>query len=299
MAFIIDEDTTVLVQGITGREGSARTRFMLEYGTKVVAGVTPGRGGEEVWGVPVYNSVEDAIEAVGKIDMSVTFVPGPQVKDAAIDAINAGIKKIVMCVERVPLHDSLEIIARAKKENVMIVGPGSLGVISPGKAVAGWLGGSDEAARDAFREGNVAVISRSGGQTATVSWSLARIGLGVSTAVHTGTEPVLGTTLAEYLLLCEEDDETKAIAIFGEIGGVAEQEAAEIITRGEVNKPVVAYIAGASLPSGIRFSHASAIVEGGRGSYDSKKRALEEAGAIVVERPIEIAKKIKEILEGC
>lgn len=296
MAIIIDEDTTVLVQGITGREGSARTRFMLEYGTKVVAGVTPGRGGEEVWSVPVYNSVKEAIEAVGKIDLSVTFVPGPQVKSAALEAIEAGIKKIVMPVERVPLHDTLEIIAMARRKGTMIVGPGSLGVISPGKAVAGWLGGEDEAAKEAFKEGNVAVISRSGGQTATVSWSLSRVGLGVSTAIHTGTEPVLGTTLAEYLMLCKDDDETKAIAIFGEIGGVAEQEAAEVIMREKIDKPIVAYIAGATLPSGIRFSHASAIVEGDRGSYEEKKRALEEAGVIVIERPAEIAKKIREVI---
>jgi len=296
MSIIIDENTTVLVQGITGREGSARTRFMLEYGTKVAAGVTPGRGGEEVWGVPVYDTVKEAIEAVGRIDMSVTFVPGPQVKNAVIEAIDAGIKKIVMPVERVPLHDALEIIARARKKGTMIVGPGSLGLISPGKAVAGWLGGEDEAAKEAFRPGNIAVISRSGGQTATVSWSLARIGLGVSTAVHTGTEPVLGTTLAEYTLLCEEDDETKAIAVFGEIGGVAEQEMAEVIMEGKVTKPVVVYIAGASLPSGIRFSHASAIVEGGKGSFEEKKKMLEEAGVIVVERPAEIATRIKEVV---
>jgi len=296
MSIIIDENTTVLVQGITGREGSARTRFMFEYGTKVAGGVTPGRGGEEVWGVPVFNTVNEAIEAVGKIDMSVTFVPGPQVKDAVIEAIDAGIKKVVMPVERVPLHDSLEIIARARKKKAMIIGPGSLGLISPGKAVAGWLGGEDEAAKEAFKPGNVAVISRSGGQTATISWSLARIGLGVSTAIHTGTEPVLGTSLAEYVMLCEEDDETKAIAVFGEIGGVAEQEMAEVIMEGYVTKPVVIYLAGASLPSGIRFSHASAIVEGGKGSYKEKKRILEEAGVIVVERPAEIAKKIAEVL---
>ncbi len=297
MAILIDENTTVLIQGITGREGSARTRFMLEYGTKVVAGVTPGRGGEEVWGVEVYDSVDEAVKAVGKIDMSVTFVPGPQVKEAVIEAINGGIKKIVVCAERVPLHDSLEMIALARKANVTIVGPGSLGIISPGKAVAGWLGGEDEAAKEAFKEGEIAVISRSGGQTATVSWSLAKVGLGVSTAVHTGTEPVLGTTLAEYLMMCEKDDETRAIAIFGEIGGIAEQEAAEVIMDGKVTKPVVAYIAGASLPSGIRFSHASAIIEGGRGSYEEKKRILEEAGVIVVDRPLDIAKKIQEVIE--
>jgi len=297
MAIIIDEDTKILIQGITGREGSARARFMIEYGTKVVAGVTPGRGGEEVWGIPVYNNVSEALDDVGEIDAAVTFVPGPQVKSAAVESINAGIKKIIMPVERVPLHDSLVIISLAKKKGSMVVGPGSAGVISPGKAVAGWLGGADEAAREAFKPGEVAVLSRSGGQTTTVSWSIAREGLGVTTAVHIGTEPILGTTLSEYLILCENDDETKTIAIFGEIGGVAEQEAAELIQQGQVTKPIVAYIAGATLPSGIRFSHASAIVEGGRGSYKSKRKALEDAGVYVVDKPQDIARKVVEILE--
>ncbi len=296
MAIIIDENTKILIQGITGREGSARARFMIEYGTKVVAGVTPGRGGEEVWGIPVYDSVSDALDDVGEIDAAVTFVPGPQVKGAAVESINAGIKKIIMPVERVPLHDSLEIISLAKKKGSIIVGPGSAGVISPGRAVAGWLGGADEAAREAFKPGEVAVLSRSGGQTTTVSWSIARAGLGVTTAVHIGTEPVLGTTLTEYLLLCEKDNETRAIAVFGEIGGVAEQEAAELIQEGKITKPIVAFIAGATLPSGIRFSHASAIVEGGRGSYESKRKALEDAGVYVVDKPQDIAQKVVEVL---
>ena len=297
MAFLIDENTSVIIQGITGREGSARARFMLEYGTKVVAGVTPGKGGEEVWGIPVYDSVEDVVDEFGEIDASVTFIPGPQLKEAVFEAIEAGIKKIFMPVERVPLHDILAMISAAKDST--LIGPGSLGVISPGKAVAGWLGGSDDAAKDAFKEGCVAVLSRSGGQTATVSWALSKAGIGVSTAVHVGTEPVLGTTLAEYLLMAEEDEQTKAIAIFGEIGGVAEEEAAEVIVEEGIAKPIVAYIAGSSLPSGIRFSHASAIVEGGKGSYESKKGALEEAGVRVVDRPLEIVEKIKELLGGC
>ncbi|MBO8182106.1 MAG: succinate--CoA ligase subunit alpha [Archaeoglobus sp.] len=297
MAFLIDERTSVIIQGITGREGSARARFMLEYGTKVIAGVTPGRGGQDVWGIPVYDSVKEVIEEFGEIDASVTFVPGPQLKDAALEAIEAGIKKIFMPVERVPLHDILTIIASANAaKDSILVGPGSLGVISPGKAVAGWLGGSDEAAREAFKPGCVAVLSRSGGQTATISWALSSAGIGVSTAVHVGTEPVLGTTLAEYLSMCEEDRETKAIVIFGEIGGVAEEEAAEVIKEYGIEKPIVAYIAGSSLPSGIRFSHASAIVEGGKGTFESKRRALERAGVYVVERPIEIVEKVKEVL---
>ncbi|AGK60897.1 Succinyl-CoA synthetase, alpha subunit [Archaeoglobus sulfaticallidus PM70-1] len=292
MSFLIDENKTVLIQGITGREGSARARFMLEYGTKVVAGVTPGKKGENVWGIPVYDSVEEVVGEFGEIDISVTFIPGPQVKDAVIEAINAGVGTVVMPVERVPLHDTLEIISHAR--GTTIVGPGSLGIISPGKAVAGWLGGSDETAKEAFKAGRVAVISRSGGQTATVSWLVSKHGYGVSTAVHTGTEPVLGTNLAEYVLMANEDDESEAIVIFGEIGGIAEEETAEVMDK--VDKPVIAYIAGAKLPSGIRFSHASAIIEGKKGSYESKREALENAGVMVVDSPIEIVSRLKEVL---
>ena len=155
MSILIDEKTTVLVQGITGREGTARTRFMLDYGTRVLCGITPGRGGSEVWGVPVYNTVKEAFQAHGKIEASVTFVPGPQVKDAVIEAIEAGVKLILVPAERVPLHDILEMVAHARKKGSRIVGPGSLGLISPEKAAMGWLGGSGEFAREIFRPGPV------------------------------------------------------------------------------------------------------------------------------------------------
>ncbi|MEM1551003.1 MAG: CoA-binding protein, partial [Candidatus Bathyarchaeia archaeon] len=278
MAIIIDDKTRVLVQGITGRTGEFATRLMVEYGTKVIAGVTPGRRGERVWGVPVYNTVMEAIEEHGPMDMSATFVPGPLVKNAVIEALNAGIKTIVMPVERVPLHDILEIIAMARKRGARIIGPGSLGIISPGKALCGWIGGAKEFANEAFRPGRVGVISRSGGQTSTVPWLLSRQGLGISTAVHTGTEVILGTTAAEYLELFERDPETDLVVMFGEIGGVMETEIAEVIKEGKYSKPLVIYIAGRSLPSGIRFSHASAIIQGKRDTAESKERTLKEAG---------------------
>lgn len=293
MAIIIDENTRVLVQGITGRTGEMATRLMVEYGTKVIAGVTPGRGGEYVWGVPVYNSIEEAIKEHGPMDMSATFVPAPLVKNAAIEALDAGIKTLVMPVERVPLHDILEIIARAKKKGARIVGPGSLGLISPGKALCGWLGGVGEA----FKPGHVGVISRSGGQTSTVSWLICREGLGISTAVHTGTEIIVGTTAAEYLELFEKDPETHAVVMFGEIGGIMESEVAEVIREGKYTKPFIIYIAGRSLPSGIRFSHASAIVQRGRDTVESKERALREAGAYVVNKPQELASTVKKVLK--
>jgi succinyl-CoA synthetase alpha subunit len=296
MAILLNENTTVLIQGITGREGSARTRFMMAYGTRVVAGVTPGRGGSRVWDVPVYDTVREAWKHHGPIDATVTFVPGRVVKDAVLEAIDAGIKYVFMPVERVPLHDALRMIACAREAAASIIGPGSFGVISPGKSVAGWIGGTEEFAREMFPPGHVGIISRSGGQTTTFSWAIAQAGLGVSTAVHIGSEPVLGTTPAELLPLFEEDDDTHAVALFGEIGTVAEEEAAEVIQEGRFTKPLVAYIAGVGAKSGMRFSHASAIVERGRGSAESKIRALREAGAHVVNRPEELGPTVASLL---
>ena len=297
MAILIDENTTVLVQGITGRTGAFATRLMIEYGTKVVAGVTPGRGGQKVWEVPVYNTVKEAVEEHGLMDMSATFVPAPLVKNAALEALDAGIKTLVMPVERVPLHDILEMVAYAREKGARIIGPGSLGIISPGKALCGWIGGAKEFADEAFKPGHVGVISRSGGQTSTVPWTICRKGLGISTAVHTGTEVILGTTAAEYLQLFEKDDETDLVAMFGEIGGIMEIEVAETIKEGKYTKPFVIYIAGRTLPTGIRFSHASAIVQRGRDTAESKEKALRDAGAHIVDKPQDIATTVAKILK--
>jgi succinyl-CoA synthetase alpha subunit len=296
MAILLNENTTMLIQGITGREGSARTRFMQAYGTRVVAGVTPGRGGSEVSHVPVYDTVREAIKHHGMIDATVTFVPGRIVKEAVFEAIEAGIQYVFMPVERVPLHDSLEMISFAREKGARIIGPGSFGVISSGKSVAGWIGGSEEFAREVFPPGHVGVISRSGGQTTTFSWAIGHVGLGISTAVHIGSEPVLGTAPAELLPLFEQDEETAAVAMFGEIGTSAEEEAAEVIREGGFTKPLVAYIAGTGAKQGMRFSHASAIVERGRGSAESKIKALREAGAHVVDRPEELAPTLARLL---
>jgi len=297
MSILIDENTTVVIQGITGREGSARARFMLDYGTKVLGGVTPGRGGSEVWGLPVFNNVKEATEKFGPIEASVTFVPGPQVKDAVIEAIEAGVKFILVPAERVPLHDSLEMITLARKKGSRIQGPGSLGLLSVGKAAMGWLGGSEEFAREIFKPGPVGVMSRSGGQTSTVVWSLTSAGIGITTAMHIGSEPVVGSSFAEILPLFEADEETKAVVLFGEIGTVAEEEAAEVVKEGGFTKPLVAYIAGRTLPAGMRFSHASAIIERGRGTAESKVEALEAVGAHVVEHPQDIAVVLTKILK--
>jgi len=297
MTILADENTKVLIQGITGREGSARAKYLLDYGTKVLCGVTPGRGGGEVWGVPVYNSVKEAVEIHGQIGASVTFVPAPQIKGAVFEAIEAGIKLVVVPAERVPLHDSLEMVALARKSGSRILGPGSMGMLSPEKVVVGWLGASKEFAEDLFKPGAVGVLSRSGGQTGTVVWSLTSAGIGISTAVHVGTEPIVGTSFPEILPLFEADNATKAVVLFGEIGTVAEEEAAEVIKEGGFSKPLVAYIAGRSMPSGMRFSHASAIIERGRGTAESKEKALKAAGAHVVETPQEIATTVARILK--
>jgi len=296
MAILIEKNTTVLVQGITGREGSARAAFMKGYGTKVVAGVTPGRGGEEVSGIPVYNTVEEAIRAQGPIDASVTFVPGPALKEAVYEALDGGIKFIVMPVERVPLYDILEMLAYGKQKGAKLLGPGSIGIISPGVAAAGWLGGTPEFAKRVFIPGPVGVISRSGGQSGTVPWAIKEAGLGVSTVLHIGTEPVLGMSFADILPLFEKDPDTKAVAIFGEIGGPYEEEAAECVRKGEFTKPLVVYVAGAWAPEGMRFSHASSIIERGKGSAKDKIKSLKEAGVHVVDRPDEIAPTLKKLL---
>jgi len=296
MSILINENTKVIVQGITGREGSLRSKYMKNYGTRVVAGTSPGRGGEEVDGIPVYNTVKEAVRAQGQIDMSVTFIPGPVLKMGVLEAIDAGIKYIVSPVERVPLHDIMEMISVANKAGVTLVGPGSIGVISPGKAVAGWLGGNVEFANGLFQPGPIGVLSRSGGESGTVPWILKNGGLGVSTAIHTGTEPILGTSFADFLLLFEKDEQTLAVAAFGEIGGSQEEEAAEVIKDGRFTKPFVIYIAGAAAPEGQRFSHASAIVERGRGSVQGKVKALREAGAYPVETPKEIVPTLRKLL---
>jgi len=296
MSILLDENTRVIVQGMTGREGSLRTEFMKGYGTNVVAGVTPGRGGQEHLGVPVFDTVKEAVRQVGQVDASVTFIPGPGLKNAVYEAIDAGVKFIVSPVERIPVHDVIAMVNYSLANDVRLLGPGSLGLISPGRAAMGWLGGSVDWAGMLFEPGPIGVISRSGGQSGTVPWALKVAGLGISTALHIGTEPVLGVSMAEVLRLFEKDDQTKAVAVFGEIGGTLEEEAAEAVVNGEFTKPLVAFIAGAWAPEGMRFSHASSIVEGNKGTAKGKIEALRGAGATVVDSPEQIAPEIKKLL---
>lgn len=287
MAIIIDKTKRVLVQGITGREGRARTRLMREFGTNVVAGCTPGKGGEEVEGVSVFNNVSEAAECIGAFDVSVIFVPAALVKSAALEAINAGVKMIVLVPDRVPLWDAMEIAAVAKENHAHFIGPNTLGVISPGQGVLGMIGGRAQSAREWFNEPikgkTVGIISRSGGMTSSCGYYLSRAGIGLSTLVHVGGDSVIGLPIPDVAQMFQNDPDTDAIVIFGEIGGSQEERLAELMQQGVVTKPVIAYIGGKAAREGTRFSHAGAIIEGNRGTHAAKVAALTAAGATVVD----------------
>src|SRR5438309_3116037 len=300
MAILIDEKKRVLVQGITGREGRARTRLMREYGTNVVAGVTPGKGGQSVLGVPVFNTPQEAVNSLGNIDISVVFVPAAGVKDAAISAIEAGIKLTVLVPDRVPVWDAMEIAAAAEANGATFLGPNTLGALSPGKGVIGMIGGRAESARQWFKPGfpkGVGVISRSGGMASSTGYYLGQAGVRISTIVHIGGDAVIGIRLPDAALMFEADPLTEAIVIFGEIGSSQEEELAQLIAARKITKPVIAYIGGKAAREGTRFSHAGAIIEGGRGTHDGKVKALRDAGAIVVDAFGELPQAVVEILK--
>jgi len=301
MAILIDESKRVLAQGITGREGQARTRLMLDYGTNVVGGVTPGKGGSEVLGIPVFDSCADAVKALGGADISVLFVPGPAVKPAALDAIASGVKLLVLVADRVPVWDAMEIAAAAAKAGAKFIGPNTLGVVSPGRALAGMIGGRAESARQWFkppRPTGVGVISRSGGMGTSTAYYVGQAGVRISTIVHVGGDSVLGLRIPDVALMFEDDPATDAIVIFGEIGGSQEEDLAELIRAGRISKPVIAYIGGKAARSGTRFSHAGAIIEGNSGTHAGKVAALRVAGAMVVEAFGEVPAAVAGVLRA-
>jgi succinyl-CoA synthetase alpha subunit len=297
MSILIDEKMRVVIQGITGREGMARAKLMKDYGTNVVAGVTPGRKGEVVHGIPVYDTVEEANEKEGPLDVSVIFIPAALVKEAVLEAMDSGIKLLVIVPDRVPLYDVLEIAKNAKEKDVRFVGPNTLGLISPGKAVLGMIGGRAESARDWFKPGVVGVTSRSGGITSAISYYLGRAGIGQSTIIHVGGDAVVGTPHPDVVQMFEKDEETKAVVMFGEIGSTQEERVADLIEKGEFTKPLIAFIGGAAAKSGTRFSHAGAIIEGGRGTHEGKVKRLKEVGAYVVGDFNEIPKVTMDVLK--
>ena len=289
MAILVDESTRVLVQGITGGEGRFHTKRMLEYGTKVVAGVTPGKGGQEVEGVPVFNTVEEAVRKTGA-NTSAVFVPAAFAAEAVMEAAEAGIGLIVCFTEGIPTFDMIKAKAFLEARSARLIGPNTPGVISPGKSKVGLMAGY------IHREGEVGVISRSGTLTYEAVYQMSKLGIGQSTCVGIGGDQITGLDFAGVLELFREDEQTRAVLIIGEIGGTAEEDAASYIREVNYPKPVVAFIAGRTAPPGRRMGHAGAIISAGAGTAQSKIEALREAGVEVVESPATIGEKILEVL---
>ena len=288
MATILTKNTKVLVQGITGHQGTFNAGQMMEFGTKVVGGVTPGKGGETVLGLPVFDTMVEAVKETGA-NASIVFVPAPFARDAVLEAIDSGVKTIAVITERIPVRDSLEFIQYAKLSGTRIIGPNCPGLASPGKAKVGIMPNS------IFSKGKIGVVSRSGTLTYEIVNALTEAGLGQSTVIGIGGDPVIGTSFIEALSLFEKDGETDAVVLIGEIGGTAEEEAAEFI-ESRMSKPAYAYIAGRTAPPGKRMGHAGAIIARGRGTAQSKISSLEEAGVRVASIPAEVPKIIlKEV----
>ena len=282
MAVLLTKKCRVLVQGITGHQGQFNTRAMLDFGTKVVAGVTPGKGGTKVEGVPVFDSVREAVLR-RKANASIIFVPAPQARDAAIEAIETGLRLVVIITERIPFHDCLEIVPYARSRGCTLIGPNCPGLASPGQAKMGIM------PNQIFKEGDAGVISRSGTLTYEIVNAMTEAGFGQSTCIGIGGDPVIGTNPVEALAMFQKDRKTKRIVVVGEIGGTAEEEAAEFIKK-HITKPVVAYVAGRTAPPGKRMGHAGAIIEAGKGTAASKVKAFAEAGVPVADYPVDVAK---------
>ena len=290
MSILIDGSTRVIVQGITGREGMFHTRQMVEYGTKVVSGVTPGKGGQVMDGIPVFNTVKDAVAATGA-DVSAVLVPPAFAADAIMEAAESGIPLVVCFTDGIPTLDMMTVYHYVKKRSVRLIGPNTPGIISPGKCKVGLMAGY------IHKEGSVGVVSRSGTLTYEMVYQLTRRGIGQSTCVGIGGDQVIGLSFVDFLELFEQDSNTEAVVLIGEIGGTAEEEAAEYI-RKRVTKPVVSFIAGRTAPPGRRMGHAGAIISGGRGTAVEKIRALEEAGARTVENPADMGEALADVLRG-
>ena len=280
MSILIDKKTRLVVQGITGSEGSFHTMQMMEYGTNVVAGVTPGKGGTEFHGIPIYNTVEKAVKEQ-KANTTVIFVPPDFAGDAILEAANAGIKVIICITEGIPARDITTVYNSIKNKNVALIGPNCPGIISPGKAKVGIMPGF------IHKKGKIGVVSRSGTLTYEAVKQLTDVNLGQSTCVGIGGDPVIGSRFVDIIKLFNEDPDTDGIVLIGEIGGTAEEEAAEYIKK-KVKKPVVGFIAGRTAPPGRRMGHAGAIISGGKGTAAEKMAAMKKAGIKVVESPAEI-----------
>jgi len=280
MAVVVDNNTKLIVQGITGYQGTYHSMAMRDFGTKVVAGVRHGKGGEKVNDIPVFNFVSEAVGATGA-NTSCIFVPAPSCKDAALEAIDAGVPTIVIVTEHLPVLDAIHIVSVARSKGITIIGPNCPGVASPGKAKVGIL------PNNIFKEGDIGVVSKSGTLTYEIVNAITEHNLGQSTCVGIGGDRVSGASFIDILKKFEEDKQTKKIVLVGEIGGTAEEEAADFI-KANVTKPVVAYIAGRTAPPGKRMGHAGAIIARGRGTAESKIKALEVAGVKVARFPTDV-----------
>lgn len=289
MSILVDENTKVVVQGITGNEGLFHTKQMVDYGTKVVAGVTPGKGGQKVDGIPVFNSVTEAVKKTGA-DASAIFVPPAFAADAILEAADSGVSLVVCLTEGIPTIDMVMVRKFLKERGTKLVGPNTPGIISPGKCKIGVMAGY------IHKRGTIGIMSRSGTLTYEVVDQLTKKGIGQSTCVGIGGDQIIGLNYVDLLELFEKDSETEALIMIGEIGGTAEEEAAQFIER-NVKKPVVAFIAGLTAPPGRRMGHAGAIISGGKGTASEKMKALEKAGVRVVKNPALIGDELYSLLK--
>ena len=288
MSILINKETKVICQGITGKSGRFHTEHMLEYGTKILAGVTPGKGGSRVCDVPVFNSMKDAVEETG-CDTSIIYVPAPFAADAIIEAAEADIKLIICITEGIPTIDMLKVKDYLNTKTARLIGPNCPGIITPGESKIGIMPGY------IHTPGAVGVVSRSGTLTYEAVWQLTQRNIGQSTCIGIGGDPVIGTTFIDTLKLFQEDSDTEAIVLIGEIGGNAEEEAAEFINQ-KVTKPVVSFIAGLTAPAGKRMGHAGAIIAGGKGTVAEKVSCLRDAGVTVVDSPADIGEAIEKVI---
>jgi len=288
MSILVDEKSRIVVQGITGNEGTFHTKQMLEYGTVVAAGVTPGKGGQKVEGVPVFNTLKEAVEAEG-VNVSCIFVPPAFAADAILESAAAGLGVIVCITEGIPTVDMVKVASFIREKEIVLIGPNCPGIISPGKTKVGIMPGQ------IHKQGSIGVISRSGTLTYEVVDQLTQVGLGQSTCIGIGGDPIVGTTFIDHLQRFKDDAETEGVVLIGEIGGSAEEDAAEYI-QGDFEKPVIAFIAGQTAPPGKRMGHAGAIISGGKGKAEDKIAALENAGITVTHNLGKLGETVLDVM---